>query len=156
MREQHRDARSFLWPGDLRRDLAYGVRTLRRTPAFTAVAIATLALGIGAVTVIYSVLRNVVLDPFPYSRSDRMVNVVLLDASGRVFRGPYFPSLLIGIAASLATNRLLESQLWNTSRHDAATFAAVILAVVAIALVACWVPARRAVRVEPMIALRHE
>src|SRR6476659_4106256 len=38
------------------------------------------------------VLRNVVLDPFPYSRSDRMVNLVLNDASGRVMRGPYYTS----------------------------------------------------------------
>jgi len=75
---------------DLRRDIGYGIRTLGRTPGFTAVAIITLALGIGAVTVIYSVLRNVVLDPFPYTRSDRMVNVVLKDASDRIIRGPYF------------------------------------------------------------------
>jgi putative ABC transport system permease protein len=77
---------------DLRRDIGYGIRTLGRTPGFTAVAIITLALGIGAVTVIYSVLRNVVLDPFPYSRSDRMVNVLLKDASDRIIRGPYFPA----------------------------------------------------------------
>ena len=76
---------------DLRRDIGYGMRTLARTPGFTAVAIVTLALGIGAVTVIYSVLRNVVLDPFPYTRSDRLVNVVLKDASDRIIRGPYFP-----------------------------------------------------------------
>jgi hypothetical protein len=75
---------------DLRRDIGYGMRTLARTPGFTAVAIITLALGIGAVTVIYSVLRNVVLDPFPYTRSDRLVNVVLKDASDRIIRGPYF------------------------------------------------------------------
>ena len=84
------DSRSLVWLDDLRRDLVYGFRTLRRTPAFTLVAMLTLALGIGAVTVIYSVLRNVVLDPFPYSRSDRMVNLVLNDASGRVLRGPYY------------------------------------------------------------------
>ena len=77
---------------DLRRDVGYGIRTLARTPGFTAVAMITLALGIGAVTVIYSVLRNVVLDPFPYSRSDRMVNVLLKDASDRIIRGPYFPA----------------------------------------------------------------
>ena len=77
---------------DLRRDIGYGIRTLARTPGFTAVAMITLALGIGAVTVIYSVLRNVVLDPFPYSRSDRMVNVLLKDASDRIIRGPYFPA----------------------------------------------------------------
>jgi len=91
-KEVQRDARSFIWLEDLRRDIGYGARTLVRTPAFTLVAIVTLALGIGAVTVIYSVLRNVVLDPFPYTRSDRMVNLVLQDASGRVVRGPYYPA----------------------------------------------------------------
>ncbi len=91
-KELQRDARSFLWIEDLRRDIGYGVRTLARTRGFTAVAVITLALGISAVTIIYSVLRNVVLDPFPYSRSDRMVNVLLVDASGRRIRGPYFPA----------------------------------------------------------------
>ena len=81
-----------MWHEDLRRDVGYGIRTLARTPAFTATAVVTLALGIGAVTVIYSVLRNVVLDPFPYSRSERMVNVLLKDASDRIIRGPYFPA----------------------------------------------------------------
>src|SRR6188508_2242504 len=89
MDAQH-DSGSFVWLDDLRRDVVYGVRTLRRTAGFTVVAVLTLALGIGAVTVIYSVLRNVVLDPFPYTRSDRMVNLVLRDASGRNIRGPYF------------------------------------------------------------------
>jgi putative ABC transport system permease protein len=89
-KEMQRDARSFRWLEDAWRDVGYGLRTLLRAPAFTTVAVLTLGLGIGAVTVIYSVLRNVVLDPFPYSRSDRMVNVVLNDATGRRIRGPYF------------------------------------------------------------------
>ena len=79
-KEMQRDARSFGWLDDAKRDVGYGLRTLRRAPGFTTVAILTLALGIGAATVIYSVVRNVVLDPFPYSRSDRMVNVLLKDA----------------------------------------------------------------------------
>ena len=64
--------------------------------------------------------------------------------------------LIIGVAASLATNRLLLSQLWNTSPTDPATFAIVLTAIVAIGALACWIPARRAVHVEPMVALRHE
>jgi putative ABC transport system permease protein len=91
-KEVQREARSFIWLEDLRRDIGYGVRTLTRTPGFTAVAIVTLALGIGAATVIYSVVRNVVLDPFPYAHSDRMVDIVLKDASDRIIRGPYFPA----------------------------------------------------------------
>jgi putative ABC transport system permease protein len=77
----------FVWLDDVRRDVGYAVRTLRRAPAFTAIAVLTLALGIGAVTVIYSVVRNVLLDPFPYRDSDRMVDVVVRDGSGRIFRG---------------------------------------------------------------------
>jgi putative ABC transport system permease protein len=64
--------------------------------------------------------------------------------------------LIIGVAASLATNRLLAIQLWQTSPNDPATFAAVIAMVIAIGVLACWIPARRAVRVEPLVALRHE
>jgi putative ABC transport system permease protein len=90
MATDHRARDPFIWIKDLRRDMAYGVRALVRTRSFTAVAMITLALGIGAVTVIYSVLRNVVLDPFPYSRSERLVNVLLKDANGRIIRGPYF------------------------------------------------------------------
>src|SRR5262249_33546244 len=92
VKDFQRQSRSVMWMDDVRRDVGYAFRTLTRSPGFTVVAVLTLAVGIGAVTVIYSVLRNVVLDPFPYSRSDRMVNVVLKDGSGRVFRGPYFPA----------------------------------------------------------------
>jgi len=91
-KELQRDARSFRWLEDLRRDVVYGVRALSRTRGFTIAATLTLALGISAVTVIYSVVRNVVLEPFPYSRSDRLVNVLIRDSSDRQYRGPYFPS----------------------------------------------------------------
>jgi putative ABC transport system permease protein len=64
--------------------------------------------------------------------------------------------LVIGIAASLLTNRLLVSQLWNTSPHDPVTFALAASLILIISALACWIPARRAVRVEPTFALRHE
>jgi putative ABC transport system permease protein len=64
--------------------------------------------------------------------------------------------LVIGVAASLATNRLLVNQLWNTSPHDPVTFLLALSVILVIGAFACWVPARRAVRVEPMVALRHE
>jgi len=73
-----------MWLEELRRDVLYGARTLGRTPGFTSIAVLTLALGIGAVTIIYSVVRNVVLDPFPYAHSDRLVNVLVRDASGKI------------------------------------------------------------------------
>ena len=79
VKDLHRDARSFVWLEDARRDLIYGARTLARTPGFTFVAVLTLALGIGSVTVIYSVIHDVLLDPLPYPGSDRFVNVHVHD-----------------------------------------------------------------------------
>jgi predicted permease len=86
-----RKPRFISWFDDARRDVAYGARTLGRAPGFTVVAIATLALGIGAATVIYSLLHNVLLEPFPYTAPRRMVDVVIRDASNNVFRGPLPP-----------------------------------------------------------------
>jgi putative ABC transport system permease protein len=80
------------WLQDGWRDAQYALRTLRRAPGFATVAVITLGLGIGAATIIYSVVRNVVLDPFPYSHSSRLVDVVIRDASNRVFRGPLPPA----------------------------------------------------------------
>ena len=54
-------------------DLRYALRTLWRNRGFAAVSIATLALGIGAATAIFSVIDNVLLEPFPYKGADRIV-----------------------------------------------------------------------------------
>jgi predicted permease len=86
VKERHRDTRSFVWLEDARRDVQYAVRTLARAPGFTTAAVLTLALGIGAVTVIYSVLHNVLLDPLPYRDSDRLVNLLVRDTQTRRFR----------------------------------------------------------------------
>jgi putative ABC transport system permease protein len=80
---------------DLVRDLRYGARALRRTPGFTLVSVLTLALGIGSVTVIYSVVHNVVVDPLPYRDSGRLVNVFVLDTRTDQVRGMFSPSELL-------------------------------------------------------------
>jgi len=59
-------------------DLRYTLRTLRRSPTFAAIAIVTLALGIGANTVIFSIAHGVLFSPLPYPEADRLVNVFRL------------------------------------------------------------------------------
>ena len=61
-------------------DLRYGLRSIRNQPAFTALAVLTLALGIGAATTIFSVIQNVLMDPFPYTDADRVVAIRIHDA----------------------------------------------------------------------------
>ena len=64
--------------------------------------------------------------------------------------------LALGLVLSLAVTRTLKSLLFNVSATDPLTFVGVALLLAAVALLACWVPARRAARVDPMIELRHE
>jgi putative ABC transport system permease protein len=64
--------------------------------------------------------------------------------------------IAIGLAAALAGSRAIESLLYNVGARDPGVFLAMTLTLLAVALVACWLPARRAARLSPIEALRTE
>lgn len=64
--------------------------------------------------------------------------------------------VMIGVAASLALTKLIESLLFGVGRSDPATFVVIVLLLTLVALAACWIPARRATKTDPMTALRVE
>src|SRR5438876_7691981 len=63
-------------------DLRYAARELRRRPGFTLTAVLSLALGVGATSAVFSVIYAVLINPFPYAGSDRIMSIALKDKAG--------------------------------------------------------------------------
>jgi macrolide transport system ATP-binding/permease protein len=83
LKEQMRQIDLLTLPRSLWLDARYAIRQLRRSPGFSLVAVATLALGIGATTAIFTLIYDVMLRPLPFAQADRIVNIEEITAEWR-------------------------------------------------------------------------
>ncbi|MGC1672077.1 MAG: ABC transporter permease [Candidatus Acidiferrales bacterium] len=141
----------------MRSFLSDAVSTPRSTTALF-VAFVALALALG-VTGIYGVLsyfvaqrtREIGIRVALGAQRSNVLQLVLLEGAKMSGLG-----IAIGLAAAFALTRLMQSLLYGVGTSDPLTFLGVIVVIAVVTLLACYVPARRAMRVDPIVALRYE
>ena len=84
--EECRDARGLAWWDALRSDTRYALRQMRKRPGFSAAAVVTLALGVGATSAVFAVVDTVLLRPLPYSAPDRLYTLYEINTRGNIGR----------------------------------------------------------------------
>ncbi|HEY6308646.1 MAG TPA: ABC transporter permease [Candidatus Angelobacter sp.] len=142
---------------DMEKTVADSIASKRFTMALLVIfaALAVLLAGIG----IYGVLSYLVGQRIPEigirmalgAQQSDVLRMILRDGARMTLAG-----VAIGVVAALVLTRLMASMLFGVSPTDPLTFAAVTALLCLIALLACYVPARRAMKVDPLVALRHE
>jgi putative ABC transport system permease protein len=141
----------------MRSFLADAISTPRSTTSLF-VAFAALALALG-VTGIYGVLsyfvaqrtREIGIRVALGAQRSHVLTLVLMEGAKMSGLG-----IVIGIAAALALTRLMRSLLYGVGAGDPLTYLGVVFVIAVVTLLACYIPARRAMRVDPMVALRYE
>jgi putative ABC transport system permease protein len=120
VKEVTRDVWGWRWLRDAGEDAHYGMRMLAKNPGFAIVAILSLALGIGATTAMFSVVYGVLVNPYPYANSDRMVHLVVHDANGNrryvELNGPQLQQLRQ--AASVESSAAMDGWDLTTTESD--------------------------------------
>jgi predicted permease len=120
VKEATRDVWGWRWLRDAGEDARYGMRMLTKNPGVAIVAILSLALGIGATTAMFSVVYAVLVNPYPYANSDRMVHLVVHDANGNrryvELNGPQLRQLRQ--AASVESSAAMDGWDLTTTESD--------------------------------------
>ena len=83
LKEETRETWRWVWLEQLARNLRYATRTLARTPAFAIAAIMVIALGIGATTALFTVVRSVLLNPLPFEDPARLIRLYEQSSDGK-------------------------------------------------------------------------
>jgi putative ABC transport system permease protein len=120
---------------------------------FAAVALLLASVGL------YAVIANSVTQRTQELGIRMAIGATAQDIITLVFRQGMIPlaiGLIAGLVASLAVNRVLKSMLVQVSTSDPITLAVASGVLVLSAMLGCWIPARRAMRVDPVVALRHD
>jgi ABC-type antimicrobial peptide transport system permease subunit len=96
-------------------DVRYGLRSLKKSPAFTITALISLALGIGATTAVFSVIHAVLMNPYPYAAANRIVTVVTQDKGGNENSVYVTGSQVQQLRDAKAVDSVLAQQDWELS-----------------------------------------
>jgi predicted lysophospholipase L1 biosynthesis ABC-type transport system permease subunit len=154
VKESYRDRRRLSVVDSTLRDLRYALRMLRRSPGFAVVvALVLVCVGIyGALS--YDVTRRtheIGIRMALGARAGQVVQLVLRETLWLVSIGVVF-----GLGAALVATQWVKSLLFGLQPHDPLTMGLAMLALLAVAAVAGYLPARRAARVDPLVALKYE
>ena len=164
---------------DIWKDLRYGIRMLLKKPGFTAIAVITLALGIGASTAIFSAVNPILFESLPYPDAGQIVTISddfgTIDSSVGMTFGTYhelvqrsrsFTSIAVVKPWQPAMTGPAEPERLEGQRVSASYFQVLGVSPALglnfnssddlVALLACYVPARRAMKVDPLMILRYE
>ena len=124
--EQVRATRSTAWIQHLIQDLHYGARKLRKNPKFTLAVISTLAFGIGIATAVFSFTDAIVLRPFPYPDSERIVRIAE-QPRNRELAGPLSPLTYLEVARSSRSFSSVSAEMQEPATLSSSGFAILLV-----------------------------